>query len=240
MLLARAMVYLIHVNSFSIDVPLCGCKAIKDEGLLDSGIYKINPNDGHGEFTVFCDMDLQGGGWTIIQRRVDNATTFDRKRKAYNVGFGHLDGGNFWLGLEKIKRITDTSTHELYIGMESFLTGSSQLSSKRYTSFGLGTDSNDYTLSVSGYTGSNQDSLTPHNGKKFSTPDEDNDESAAHCASDYKSGWWYNGVCHGSHLNGYYYWDGNGPIGSVDGIVWQSWLGYETSMKTVVMAVRPA
>lgn len=202
-------------------------------------------NDGKGEFHVFCDMNLQGGGWTVIQRRVDNTTSFDRHRKHYNVGFGDMDGGNFWLGLEKIKRITDTATHELYIGLESFLTGS-VIAYARYGTFSLGTDTTDYPITISQYDSASTagDSLTltnGHNGMKFSTPDEDNDSSGSHCASDYNSGWWYN-QCHNSHLNGIYYWDGVVPSSQTykDGIIWDSWLGQSASMKTVVMAVRPA
>lgn len=222
---------------------MCGCKAINDEGHTKSGRYLINPNDGKGEFHVFCDMNLQDGGWTVIQRRVDATVSFDRDRKEYNVGFGEMDDGNFWLGLEKIKRITDSSTHELYIGLESFETGSSQLAYARYESFSLGTDALDYELSISSYVGSSTapDSLLIHDGEKFSTPDEDNDGSTDHCASDYSSGWWYHD-CHSSHLNGIYYATGAHPTPVVvyDGIIWSAWLGQSKSMKTVVMAVRPA
>jgi hypothetical protein len=224
-------------------VPQCGCKDLKDDGYTTSGRYSINLNDGKGEFDVYCDMTLQGGGWTIIQRRVDETVSFDRNRKQYNVGFGKLDGGNFWLGLEKIRRIASSSTHEIYIGMESFLGGGSHLGHARYESFFLGTDAEDYelTLGALNVPGSNAgDSFGPHNNTKFSTPDEDNDGSADHCASDYSSGWWYDD-CSTSHLNGIYYTTGThpSPITVYDGIIWKTWLGLTRSLETVVIAIRP-
>lgn len=225
------------------DVPMCGCKDIKDEGYTKSGIYRINPNDGAGEFNVFCDMNLQGGGWTVIQRRVDGDVSFNRNRKQYNVGFGDMNDSSFWLGLEKMRRLTAGSTHELYVGLESFLSGASQLAYAKYGSFSLGTDAADYSLSISLYDldSTAPDSLLAHDGEKFSTPDEDNDSASSHCASDHSSGWWYHD-CASSHLNGIYYTSGTHPtpVTVFDGIVWNGWLGPTRSLKTVVMAIRPA
>lgn len=216
------------------------CNTLHNEGgQLKSGKYRINPNDGMGEFDVFCDMSLREGGWTVIQRRVSNATSFSRNRPEYNVGFGEYNG-NFWLGLEKIKRITDTGTYELYVGLESFLTAS-PLAWAEYGSFSLGTDDSDYTLSISSYNAASTaaDALGDSNAKKFSTPDEDNDSSGTDCAGVYQAGWWYNN-CYKANLNGIYYWDGELPDVTVpDGIIWNEWLNGKP-LKTVVMAIRPA
>ncbi len=229
----------------SPDATLANCKEILDSGKDQSGLYKVYLNDGKGEFTVFCDMHIKSGGWTVIQRRVDNSTSFDRTRREYNNGFGHYDG-NFWLGLEKIKRLTDYDgqTFELYIGLESFLGGASHLGWSQYDTFSLNSDIDDYQLTVSGIvTGSTAgDGLGKHNGKKFSTPDEDNDPSSSHCADDHKAGWWYDD-CHDSNLNGVYHWNGKHPGPGTptfyDGIIWEQWVQDENSLKTVVMAVRP-
>ena len=78
------------------------------------------------------------------------------------------------------------------------------------------------------------DSLTLHNGMKFSTYDRDNDQSGNNCAVDYKGAWWYNG-CHQSNLNGLY-------LGAADrsykGINWQHWKSGR-SMKKAEMKIRP-
>lgn len=222
-------------------MPLANCKDIYNAGERVSGLYRINPNDGGGEFLVFCDMNLQGGGWTVIQRRVNDSTSFNRTRKDYNIGFGNFNG-NFWLGLEKIKRLTDYSSSEIYIGMQSFLTTDDvafQLAWARYGSFSLGTNQNDYQLSISQYSGTAGDSFKIHNGKKFTTSDEDNDsDDLENCAVKYSSGWWYNN-CYEAHLNGVYYSSGEHPTSTHDGIIWKDWIGTTRTLQTIVMAIRP-
>lgn len=50
---------------------------------------------------VWCDLETNGGGWTVIQRRaeaVENAEDFYRTWVEYQNGFGRLDN-SFWLGI---------------------------------------------------------------------------------------------------------------------------------------------
>ena len=80
------------------------------------------------------------------------------------------------------------------------------------------------------------DSLGYHNGKKFSTKDNDNDSSEYNCATVYKGAWWY-GSCHYANLNGLYL---NGTFTKyATGMVWYHWKGYRYSfMKTKLMMRR--
>lgn len=54
---------------------------------------------------VFCDMETNGGGWTVIQRRKIGLTSFNRDWKQYKKGFGSIRG-DFWLGNDHIFRLT--------------------------------------------------------------------------------------------------------------------------------------
>ena len=227
-----------------LGVPYGNCKEIYDADQRTSGLYRINPAGSEREFTVFCDMDLRGGGWTVILRRVNNSLepSFNRNWIEYRNGFGKFNE-NFWLGLQKIKDITDykSATYELYVGLHSFHP-TDTVAFSLYDSFNLGDETSKYTLSIGNLnvTSTAGDALVNHNGQKFSTPDDDNDSNPNNnCALDLCAGWWYNS-CLDSHLTGKWYVGGSLPdINVSDGIIWDTWRGDKESLQTTVMAVRP-
>ena len=68
-----------------------------------------------------------------------------------------------------------------------------------YNQFSVGSASEEYPLTVGGFTGVGSDWFVFHplNGMKFSTPDNDNDgNSGGNCANYHKSGWWFNNCRH--------------------------------------------
>ena len=94
------------------------CAEVYKSGDKISGVYKIDP-DGLGEFEVFCDQTTAGGGWTVFQKRYNGAVDFFRAWDDYKRGFGNLNG-EFWLGLEKIRRLTACSSNKLRVDLEDF------------------------------------------------------------------------------------------------------------------------
>ena len=175
------------------------CKDALTQGQTTSGVYIIRP-DHQSAFQVFCDMDTDGGGWTVFQRRKDGSVDLYRNWTDYQQGFGILSG-EFWLGLDKIHRLTPTAT-QLRIDMQDF-DGNSRYA--QYANFSVGDSVSKYTLSVSGYSGTAGDSLTFHNGFKFTTRDQNNDRiTSLQCAQARKGAWWYYN-CHYSNLNGLYH-----------------------------------
>ena len=147
-------------------------------------------------------METDGDGWTVFQRRQDGSVNFYRNWTDYKTGFGDLKG-EFWLGLDKINRLTTANgsgqRNSLLIDLEDF-EGNKRYA--KYTTFRVLDSSNNYRLDVGGYSGDATDSLQRHNNMMFSTKDRDNDIYAqGQCAVLYKGGWWYD-RCHEANLNG--------------------------------------
>jgi len=212
------------------------CQDALAQGQTASGVYIIKP-DNQFAFQAYCDMDTDGGGWTVFQRREDGSVDFYRYWTDYQQGFGNLSG-EFWLGLDKIHHLTSTAT-QLRVDLQDF-EGNSRYA--QYSSFSVGDSASNYTLSVSGYNGTAGDSLAEnihgfvHNGQQFSTRDQDNDaRSYEHCAQLYKGGWWY-AFCHTSNLNGVYH--GGSHSSYADGVNWYTWRGYNYSLKFTEMKLR--
>ena len=135
-----------------------------------SRVYTLSPDRGV-PFQAYCDMHIDGGGWTVFQRRKDGSVNFYRGWKDYVNGFGNLNGEH-WLGLEKIYRLTK-STSLLRVDMTSYAKGSKYA---KYSNFKVGNSASKYTLHVSGYSGNAGDSLKYHSGMKFATKDNKNNK----------------------------------------------------------------
>lgn len=61
-----------------------------------NGVYRVTPDPRNGTFEVFCDMESFGGGWTMIQQRLDGSVSFNRTWAEYKKGFGNL---RYWAWL---------------------------------------------------------------------------------------------------------------------------------------------
>lgn len=53
-------------------------------------MYRVTPDPRNGTFEVFCDMESFGGGWTVIQQRLNGSVSFNRTWTEYKNGFGNL------------------------------------------------------------------------------------------------------------------------------------------------------
>ena len=205
------------------------CSAYR--GIGKSGVYNINP-DGRQSFKVFCDMDTTGGGWTVIQRRVDGSVDFFKNWVDYKLGFGRVED-EFWLGNEKIHRLTKRKNMMIRFDLEA-VDGSKVYA--EYRTFYIDGEGDNYRLHVSSYSGTAGDSFSYHNGYQFSTKDRDNDNYGGNCVVMYHGAWWFNS-CHYSNLNGKYL---NGPHKTRwHGVIWHHYKGHSNSLKKTEMKVRP-
>jgi len=185
--------------------------------------YRIKNFCGNNRSTitkVYCDTVTDGGGWLVVQRRIDGSENFDRDWSEYEQGFGTLPAddtdtsGEFWLGLYSLNCLTSQGQWEMRIDYKSTNGKTGYLS---YSNFRVGSASTKYQLTISGYDGATTDpfyTIYPFNkyatlnGLKFTTKDRDNDEwSGGNCATDewvgITYGWWYR-ICSYIRLNGPY------------------------------------
>ena len=123
------------------------CAKLYESGETEDGVYSIDP-DGLGTFKVWCDMK-NNGGWTVFQRRQDGSEDFYRGWSDYKVGFGDVNG-EFWLGLDKLHRLSNSGQNVLRIDLIDF-EGSTAFA--KYGLFSVASDADNYTLNVGNFTG---------------------------------------------------------------------------------------
>ncbi|KAL3868224.1 hypothetical protein ACJMK2_041055 [Sinanodonta woodiana] len=206
------------------------CKDLLCSGQTITGIYKIYPDQYSNGVTVRCDMDTNGGGWTVFQRRVDGSVDFYRKWVDYKSGFGN-ENTEYWLGLDNIHKLTAQGNVTLRVDL--ITPGPPQRSAyASYSSFTVGNETDNYVLRLAGYSGDAGDSLTFHNGMMFTTKDKDNDKSSNNCAVSFLGAWWYK-ACHGSNLNGLY-----GSTSYGQGVMWNLLSGMYVSMTSTEMKLK--
>ncbi|XP_069603749.1 ficolin-1-B-like isoform X2 [Ranitomeya imitator] len=208
------------------------CKDLLDQGQSLTGWYTVYP-EGGAPLTVLCDMERDGGGWTVFQRRMDGSVDFFRAWNDYKKGFGH-QSSEFWLGNDNLHRLTYSGKFNLRVDFRDF---SNKHTFALYRDFSISSEEQNYTLSsVQFLKGSAGDSLTYHRDSAFSTKDRDNDSVKHNCAQTYRGGWWYN-ACHYANLNGLYL-RGN-HTSYANGVNWLRGRGQHYSYQVTEMKIRP-
>ena len=167
--------------------------------------YKMKNMCGNNHSTitnVYCDTVTAGGGWLVIQRRIDGSVDFNRYWSEYEEGFGNLPvddkdtTGEFWIGLRSLHCLTSQGQWELRI---DYMLSNKTKGYLSYHQFRVGSASDDYQLSISGFSGNTTDPINSDHSVniiKFTTRDQDNDKWGLNCAVHYRGGnaggWWYN------------------------------------------------
>ncbi|XP_041379842.1 angiopoietin-related protein 1-like, partial [Gigantopelta aegis] len=160
----------------------------------------------------------------VIQRRIEESVNFFTTWNEYKTGFGDVER-DFWFGNTNINRITSHGNYELRIDMEG---NSIRKVYVLYKNFTIASEKDDFRLHVGYFIGNVTNELSYHDGIKFSTEDEDHDESNDNCAKLHEGGWWYRN-CTRSNLNGHY-------LGSekTTGATWG-----KHALKTILMKIKP-
>ena len=111
-------------------------------------MYTIKP-DNLPAFDVFCDQTTAGGGWTVFQKRLDGSADFYRYWNDYKYGFGDRSG-EFWLGNDKIHRLTLDDNQMLRVDLEDF---KGYTAYAGYGEFGVTNENDKYKLILGDYSG---------------------------------------------------------------------------------------
>lgn len=181
------------------------CTELRRQGHSQSGVYTIHPYFGR-HFQVFCDMDSDGGGWTVLQMRNSGYLNFERSWEDYASGLGSPFAEQ-WLGLETLHILTyyQKQASELRIDLWD---QEGNHTHAQYKGFWIDSETDSYRIHLSGYNSGSTESdiMRDCNEMKFSTPDRDNDNSySTNCAYHQQSGWWFNHCSLGTNLNAPYF-----------------------------------
>ncbi|KFM82353.1 Techylectin-5A, partial [Stegodyphus mimosarum] len=212
------------------------CAEVLLSGHNTSGVYTLWPKNrilSCESVKAYCDMDTDGGGWTVIQRRGNFSRPEDyffKNWDEYKRGFGKLNE-DFWFGNDNIYAFTNQKLYSVrfelmdYNGIKAYAV---------YDKFWIQEEDLSYRLHISGYYGNAGDAMAFHNNQKFSTKDRKNDNyGSASCAAHRKGAWWYKD-CSQANLNGLYLRN----VSNHTGVLWEKFRNLQ-SLKSSEIMIRP-
>ncbi|RMC15043.1 hypothetical protein DUI87_07222 [Hirundo rustica rustica] len=121
--------------------PFRDCADVYQSGFNKSGVYTIYINNVSDPKKVFCNMEIAGGGWTVIQHREDGSLDFQKSWKEYKMGFGS-PSGEHWLGNEFIFAITSQRQYSLRIELMDW---EGNRAYSQYDRFHIGNEKQNYS-----------------------------------------------------------------------------------------------
>jgi ficolin len=203
-----------------------------------SGVFTILPGTATPR-RVWCDMDTDGGGWTVFLKRQDGSVDFYRDLGAYQDGFGNASG-EYWLGLDALSELTSHKSYKFRAEVSDWA-GAAVYSS--YESIFVGNEASNYTLTLGAFIeGAAGDAMRGNSGQPFSAKGVDRDAKPEYsCAERHHGAFWYK-FCSLVHPTAKYYVGGPYTSTHNDGIIWKSWPAHNDfwySMKTVELKIRP-
>ncbi|KAG8188328.1 hypothetical protein JTE90_026945 [Oedothorax gibbosus] len=166
------------------------CQDLLAAGHVTSGVYSVWLLGEKSAVRVRCDMDTDGGGWTVIQRRGNfgKQEDFNRNWQDYKHGFGSLER-DFWLGNDNIFALTNQGNYSLRMDMTAADNDSAYV---LYREFRIEDEYANYRLHVKEYSGTAGGNMLYVDNEMFTTKDKKNNrKDTKNCADVRKGGFWY-------------------------------------------------
>ncbi|KAK3102344.1 hypothetical protein FSP39_010655 [Pinctada imbricata] len=122
------------------------CGNLRDKFGWHNGVYTISPL-GSEDVKVYCDME--DGGWTVFQRRINGKTDFYRGWNEYKDGFGDPTE-EYWLGNKYLHTLTLGRDCTLKIDLTNILNITRHAT---FTNFKIESEADNYRLRIGKYSG---------------------------------------------------------------------------------------
>ena len=219
-------------------IPLKDCARLYREGYRKDGLYDIvNPLNHLLTIKIYCSMTLDGGGWTVFQRRFDGSVEFkNRTWLEYKEGFGNPQG-EYWLGNEAVHRLTSTEEFDYMVWAKAF---DGVTAKRKLLGFRLGNEASGYRFHYQGLASGYEDQPLYANNKGYSNMNGAEfsafDRGLTVCAASF-GGWWHRG-CQAYAMNGDYSYNGV-PLSHANGIMWVDFRDHYESLKESQLMIRP-
>ncbi|XP_035222843.1 techylectin-5A-like [Stegodyphus dumicola] len=142
------------VEECLLNKPMDCAEILEKCSFAKTGVYNIWPRSRvlRSSISVYCDMDDDGGGWTVIQRRGDFDSAKDyfyQDWNSYKIGFGD-PRKDYWLGNDNIFALTNQRANALKFTLTDWEKNTTYAS---YEEFWIDDEGHNYTSHLKAYRG---------------------------------------------------------------------------------------